>query len=81
MELLIPPACLILCRQYGIRESKEVTIEGRVQFDLLQVGLGISILYHLQCLGFFEWVLSMDYCQDNNQHEDVHVGNAKGLQA
>jgi DNA polymerase delta subunit 1 len=23
-------------RQYGIRESKEVTIEGRVQFDLLQ---------------------------------------------
>jgi hypothetical protein len=26
-------------------------------------------------------VLSMDYCQDNNQHEDVHVGNAKGLQA
>ncbi|KAK1264132.1 DNA polymerase delta catalytic subunit [Acorus gramineus] len=24
-------------RQYGVRESKEVTIEGRVQFDLLQV--------------------------------------------
>ncbi|KAK2445058.1 recovery protein [Trifolium repens] len=24
-------------RQYGIRESKEVTVEGRVQFDLLQV--------------------------------------------
>ncbi|KMZ73586.1 DNA-directed DNA polymerase [Zostera marina] len=24
-------------RQYGIRESKEVTLEGRVQFDLLQV--------------------------------------------
>lgn len=24
-------------RQYGIRESKELTIEGRVQFDLLQV--------------------------------------------
>ncbi|MCI48222.1 DNA polymerase delta catalytic subunit-like, partial [Trifolium medium] len=23
--------------QYGIRESKEVTVEGRVQFDLLQV--------------------------------------------
>jgi hypothetical protein len=38
LEWLIPPACLILCRQYGIRESKEVTIEGHVQFDLLQVG-------------------------------------------
>lgn len=24
-------------RQYGVRESKDVTIEGRVQFDLLQV--------------------------------------------
>ncbi|KAF9599784.1 hypothetical protein IFM89_001730 [Coptis chinensis] len=24
-------------RQYGIRESKEVTLEGRVQFDLLQI--------------------------------------------
>jgi DNA polymerase delta subunit 1 len=28
---------LHLCRQYGVRESKDVTIEGRVQFDLLQV--------------------------------------------
>lgn len=27
------------CRQYGTRESKEVTVEGRVQFDLLQVML------------------------------------------
>lgn len=30
---------LHLCRQYGVRESKDVTIEGRVQFDLLQVTL------------------------------------------
>jgi len=28
---------LYLSRQYGVRESKDVTIEGRVQFDLLQV--------------------------------------------
>jgi hypothetical protein len=28
---------LFLSRQYGVRESKDVTIEGRVQFDLLQV--------------------------------------------
>jgi hypothetical protein len=26
-----------LSRQYGTRESKDVTLEGRVQFDLLQV--------------------------------------------
>ncbi|XLS77708.1 hypothetical protein HN51_061933 [Arachis hypogaea] len=26
-------------RQYGTRESKEVAVEGRVQFDLLQVML------------------------------------------
>jgi DNA polymerase delta subunit 1 len=28
---------LYISRQYGVRESKDVTIEGRVQFDLLQV--------------------------------------------
>jgi DNA polymerase elongation subunit (family B) len=28
---------LFSSRQYGIRESKEVTIEGHVQFDLLQI--------------------------------------------
>ncbi|KAI8015567.1 Exocyst complex component SEC6 [Camellia lanceoleosa] len=28
---------LMLLQSYGIRESKEVTVEGRVQFDLLQV--------------------------------------------
>ena len=36
------------CRQYGTRESKEVTVEGRVQFDLLQV-LFIDQFY----LGYF----------------------------
>lgn len=28
---------LYLSRQYGMRESKDVTVEGRVQSDLLQV--------------------------------------------
>ena len=32
---------LIGFRQYGTRESKEITIEGRVQFDLLQVLLRV----------------------------------------
>lgn len=31
--------CYFSDRQYGQRDSKEVTIEGRVQFDLLQVSL------------------------------------------
>lgn len=30
------------CRQYGTRESKEVTVEGRVQFDLFQVTLYLA---------------------------------------
>ena len=32
---MLPP--LNLYRQYGTRESKDIAIEGRVQFDLLQV--------------------------------------------
>lgn len=38
--------CLLGCRQYGTRESKEVTIEGRVQFDLLQVFYEHFLLAH-----------------------------------
>lgn len=37
MKNLLMACSLLLSRQYGLRESKDVTVEGRVQFDLLQV--------------------------------------------
>jgi hypothetical protein len=50
MRICILPECkqsklmllIKLDRQYGVRESKDVTVEGRVQFDLLQV---VSYIY------------------------------------
>jgi len=38
----LPYSTWWFCRQLGTRESKDVTIEGRVQFDLFQV---MSILF------------------------------------
>lgn len=40
------------CRQYGMRESKEVTVEGRVQFDLLQVLIKYILLMSAPLLIF-----------------------------
>ncbi|THG23491.1 hypothetical protein TEA_028792 [Camellia sinensis var. sinensis] len=45
--------------QYGTRESKEVTVEGRVQFDLLQVLLIGIVFYAFSQIGLW-WYIHED---------------------
>jgi hypothetical protein len=60
-------------RAYGTRESKEIAIEGRLQFDLLTVRCKTTILLiKASCAAYGE--------SDGILSRDSHAGNTAGTQ-
>ena len=68
---------LYLSRQYGVRESKDVTIEGRVQFDLLQVVIYFCLAIK-SVFAFFHEIISYVSLSSLPGYD---AGYATGLQA